>query len=69
MLNQVRYKLLANEIVDREKNHQATPLKVENDALFGDITEDGVVPDVRIPEWEERRPPRQCNWQKGEVYY
>ena len=28
-----------------------------------------VVPDVRIPEWEERRPPRQCNWQKGEVYY
>ena len=28
-----------------------------------------VVPDVRIPEREERRPPRQCNWQKGEVYY
>ena len=28
-----------------------------------------VVPNVRIPEWEERRPPRQCNWQKGEVYY
>ena len=25
--------------------------------------------DVRIPEREERRPPRQCNWQKGEVYY
>ena len=23
-----------------------------------------VVPDVRIPEQEERRPPRQCNWQK-----
>ena len=22
-----------------------------------------------IPEREERRPPRQCNWQKGEVYY
>ena len=29
----------------------------------------GVVPDVWIPEQEERRPPRQCNWQKGEVYY
>ena len=28
-----------------------------------------VVPGVRIPEQEERRPPRQCNWQKGEVYY
>ena len=28
-----------------------------------------VVPDVRIPKREERRPPRQCNWQKGEVYY
>ena len=28
-----------------------------------------VVPDVRIPKLEERRPPRQCNWQKGEVYY
>ena len=28
-----------------------------------------VVPDVRILEREERRPPRQCNWQKGEVYY
>ena len=24
-----------------------------------------VVPDVRIPEREERRPPRQCNLQKG----
>ena len=24
-----------------------------------------VMPDVRIPEWEERRPPRQCNSQKG----
>ena len=23
------------------------------------------MPDVRIPEWEERRPPRQCNSQKG----
>ena len=29
----------------------------------------GVMPDVRIPEREERRLPRQCNWQKGEVYY
>ena len=28
-----------------------------------------VVPDVWIPEREERRPLRQCNWQKGEVYY
>ena len=28
-----------------------------------------VVANVQIPEWEERRPPRQCNWQKGEVYY
>ena len=28
-----------------------------------------VVPDVRLPEREERRPPRQRNWQKGEVYY
>ena len=28
-----------------------------------------VVPDVQIPEREERRPPRQCSWQKGEVYY
>ena len=28
-----------------------------------------VVPDVRIPEPEKRRPPRQCNWQKGEIYY
>ena len=28
-----------------------------------------VVPNVRIPEREERRPPRQCNWQRGEVYY
>ena len=28
-----------------------------------------VVPDVRIPDREERRPLRQCNWQKGEVYY
>ena len=28
-----------------------------------------VVPNVQIPEREERRPPRQCNWQKGEVYY
>ena len=28
-----------------------------------------VVPDVWIPEREERRPTRQCNWQKGEVYY
>ena len=25
----------------------------------------GVMPDVRIPEQEERRPPRQCNLQKG----
>ena len=24
-----------------------------------------VMPDVRIPEWEERRHPRQCNSQKG----
>ena len=32
-------------------------------------TAGNVVPDVRIPEREERRPPRQCNWQKGEVYY
>ena len=24
-----------------------------------------VLPDVRIPEWEERRLPRQCNSQKG----
>ena len=24
-----------------------------------------VMPDVRIPEWEERRSPRQCNLQKG----
>ena len=24
-----------------------------------------VMPDVQIPEWEERRPPRQCNSQKG----
>ena len=31
-----------------------------------DIT---VVPNVQIPEREERRPPRQHNWQKGEVYY
>ena len=22
------------------------------------------MPDVQIPEWEERRPPRQCNSQK-----
>ena len=28
-----------------------------------------VVPDVWIPKREERRPPRQCNLQKGEVYY
>ena len=28
-----------------------------------------VVPDVQIPEQEERRLPRQCNWQKGEVNY
>ena len=28
-----------------------------------------VVSDVQIPKREERRPPRQCNWQKGEVYY
>ena len=28
-----------------------------------------VVPNVWIPKREERRPPRQCNWQKGEVYY
>ena len=28
-----------------------------------------VVPDVRILEREERRSPRQCNWQKGELYY
>ena len=28
-----------------------------------------VVPDIRIPEREERRLPRQCNWQKGEAYY
>ena len=27
------------------------------------------VPDVQIPKWEEIRHPRQCNWQKGEVYY
>ena len=27
-----------------------------------------VMPDVRIPGWEERRPPRQCNLQKREVY-
>ena len=27
-----------------------------------------VMPDVWIPEREERRLPRQCNWQKGEVY-
>ena len=27
------------------------------------------VPDVWIPEQEERRPSRQCNWQKGKVYY
>jgi len=39
MLNQIRYKLLANEIVDWKKINQATPLKVENDALFGDIIE------------------------------
>ena len=32
-------------------------------------TDGNVVPDVRIPKREERRPPRQCNWQKGEVYY
>ena len=31
-----------------------------------DIT---VVPNVQIHEREERRPPRQHNWQKGEVYY
>ena len=29
----------------------------------------GDVPNVQIREREERRPPRQCNWQKGEVYY
>ena len=23
------------------------------------------MPDVQIPKWEERRPPRQCNLQKG----
>ena len=40
MLNQVRYMLLANEIVDWKKTTQATPLKVEKDALFGDIIED-----------------------------
>ena len=28
-----------------------------------------VVPDVQIPKWEKRRPPRKCNLQKGEVYY
>ena len=28
-----------------------------------------VMPDVRIPEREERRLPRQCNSQKREVYY
>ena len=38
--------------------------------LFGcPVGELCVVPDVGIPEREERRPPRQCNWQKGEVYY
>ena len=26
-----------------------------------------VMPDVRIPEWEERRLPRQCNLQKGKL--
>ena len=40
MLNQVRYMLLANEIVDWKKTNQATPLKVEKDALFGEIIED-----------------------------
>ena len=28
-----------------------------------------VLPDVRIPEREERRLPRQCNSQKRQVYY
>ena len=28
-----------------------------------------VVPDVRLPEREERRPPKQWTWKKGEVYY
>ena len=31
-----------------------------------DIT---VVPNVQIPKQEERRPPSDCNRQKGEVYY
>ena len=25
------------------------------------------MPDVRIPEWEERRLPRQCNSKKGKL--
>ena len=29
------------------------------------LTQGSVMPDVRIPEREERRPPRQCNSQKG----
>ena len=36
----IPYMLLANEIVDWKKTNQATPLKVEKDALFGDIIED-----------------------------
>ena len=43
MLNQVRYKLIANEIVDwkkKKKKQQSHALKVENDVLFGDIIED-----------------------------
>ena len=50
------------------------PQKTHKQADLGDTAgqfqrqqhPDGIVmPDVRIPEREERRPPRQCNLQKG----
>ena len=35
------------------------------DTTFSIVKESNILSDVRIPEWEERRLPRQCNSQKG----
>ena len=50
--------------------HSSTPHVHDNNSLghlifFGQWNVGNVTPDVRIPEREERKPPRQCNSQKG----
>ena len=51
---------------DKKNN---SPLQLQKVFVSSKYIKPCVVPDIRIPEREGRRPPRQCNWKKGEVYY